>query len=65
MSADTKPNCDRRHYPTPKNGCATVLLNWFLAFLVVSGVATPWGRLELDLFPPRVRLDVAPVGSAR
>lgn len=37
-------------------GCAGFILWLFIMWAIAFGLPTPWGTIELDLFPPEVRI---------
>ncbi len=37
-------------------GCLSVVAFFFVAWAILASVPTPWGIVELDLFPPAMRI---------
>jgi hypothetical protein len=59
MSERTASSSASIHMPNPF-GCLGCLVTILLICAVAVGLATPWGRLEIDFFPPAVRLEKPP-----
>lgn len=38
-------------------GCASFIVTVFLLTALWASLPTPWGKLEIDLLPPAIRLE--------
>jgi hypothetical protein len=48
------------HTTNTNGGCVTAILTILTLSALWFGLPTPWGILNIDIFPPAIRLDNAP-----
>lgn len=41
-------------------GCFSIILSILAVWALLFGLPTPWGKLDIDLLPPAIRLDKVP-----